>query len=156
MFIKQFDIVRLKNVRFISIVLAKSFNLIPMSRKSTDFFQSVRIFPTAFVWIFEKVIWEHCVGVQIEQHYGSRRMCSQPIGVHRQQIKSALWWHKGSRNGSNLRCTDSHLLPFLLQQHNRVVKMKTWQQFFGWDTASFKYAPLSTRFWWCLVRTPLI
>ncbi len=28
--------------------------------KSTEFFQSVRIFPAVFVRIFEKVIWEHC------------------------------------------------------------------------------------------------
>ncbi len=31
-----------------------------MSKISTEFFQSVRIFPTVFVRIFEKVIWEHC------------------------------------------------------------------------------------------------
>ncbi len=60
MFIKWFDIVRLRNVCLISIVLTKFFNLIPMLKKSTEFFQSVRIFPTIFVWIFEKVIWEHC------------------------------------------------------------------------------------------------
>ncbi len=30
-----------------------------MSKKSTEFFQSVRIFPAVFVRIFEKVIWEH-------------------------------------------------------------------------------------------------
>ncbi len=60
MFIKWFNIVRLRNVCLISIVLTKSFNLIPMSsKKSTEFFQSVRIFPTMFVRIFEKVIWEH-------------------------------------------------------------------------------------------------
>ncbi len=62
MFIKQFDIVRLRNVCLISIVLTKSFNLIHTSKKSTEFFQSVRIFPTAFARIFEKVIWEHCIG----------------------------------------------------------------------------------------------
>ncbi len=46
-------------------VLRKSFNLIPTSEKSTEFFQSVRIFPAVFVRIFEKVIWEHCaIGVQ--------------------------------------------------------------------------------------------
>ncbi len=60
MFIKQSDIVRLRNVCLISIVLTKSFNLIPTSKKSTEFFQSVRIFPAVFVQIFEKVIWEHC------------------------------------------------------------------------------------------------
>ncbi len=38
MFIKQFDIVRLRNVCLISIVLAKSFNLIPMSKKVRNFF----------------------------------------------------------------------------------------------------------------------
>ncbi len=31
-----------------------------MSKKSTEFFQSVRIFPAVFVRIFEKVLWEHC------------------------------------------------------------------------------------------------
>ncbi len=64
MFTKQFDIVRLRNVCLISIVLAKSFNLIPMSKKSMEFFQSVQIFPTAFVRIFDKVIWEHCIGLE--------------------------------------------------------------------------------------------
>ncbi len=43
MFIKQFNI-RLRNLCLISILLAKSFNLIPMLKKSTEFFQSVRIF----------------------------------------------------------------------------------------------------------------
>ncbi len=62
MFIKQFDIVRLRNVWLISIVLTKSFNLIPMPKKSMEFVQSARIFPTVFVRIFEKVIWEHWVG----------------------------------------------------------------------------------------------
>ncbi len=61
MFIKWLDIVRLRNVCLISIVIAKSFNLIPMSKKSTEFFQSVRIFPIVFVRIFEEVIWEHCL-----------------------------------------------------------------------------------------------
>ncbi len=42
-----------------SIVLTKSFNLIPMLKKSTEFFQSLRIFSAVFVQIFEKVIWEH-------------------------------------------------------------------------------------------------
>ncbi len=32
-----------------------------MSKKVRKFFQSVRIFPTVFVRIFEKVIWEHCL-----------------------------------------------------------------------------------------------
>ncbi len=59
MFIKQFDIVRFRSVCLISIVLTKSFNLMPMSKKSTVFFQSVRIFRTVFVRIFEKVIGNH-------------------------------------------------------------------------------------------------
>ncbi len=33
-----------------------------MSKKSTEFFQSVRIFPAVFVRIFEKVICKHCCG----------------------------------------------------------------------------------------------
>ncbi len=49
----------MRNVCLISIVLPKSFNLIPMSKKSTEFFQSIGIFPAVFVRIFEKVIWEH-------------------------------------------------------------------------------------------------
>ncbi len=50
-----------KYVCFISIIFTKSFNLIPMSKKSTEFFQSVRFFPPVFVRIFEKVIWEHWI-----------------------------------------------------------------------------------------------
>ncbi len=38
--------------------LAKSFNLIPMSEKSTEFFQSIRIFPTSFLRNF----WESHLG----------------------------------------------------------------------------------------------
>ncbi len=49
----------MRNVCVISMVLAKSFNLIHMSKRSTEFFQSVWIFPTTFVQIFEKVVWEH-------------------------------------------------------------------------------------------------
>ncbi len=47
------------NVYLISIVFTKFFDLIPMSKKSTEFFQFVRIFPAVFAQIFGKVIWEH-------------------------------------------------------------------------------------------------
>ncbi len=40
MFIKWFDIIRLRNVYLISIVLTKSFNLIPMSKKKVRNFFS--------------------------------------------------------------------------------------------------------------------
>ncbi len=56
MFIKCFDIVRLRNV------LQNPLIWYPRRKKSTEFFQSVQIFPTAFVRIFEKVIWEHWCG----------------------------------------------------------------------------------------------
>ncbi len=44
MFIKQFDIVRLRNVRLISIVLTKSFELIPYRKKVRNFFSLYEFF----------------------------------------------------------------------------------------------------------------
>ncbi len=44
MFIKQFSIVRLRNVCLISVILVKSFNLIPMSKKVRNFFRLYEFF----------------------------------------------------------------------------------------------------------------
>ncbi len=93
----------MRNLCLISIVLAKSFNLIPMLKKSTEFFQSVQIFPTVFVRIFEKVIWEHWLSL-------ARAAANFSINgtLHRSTLQNDAL-HRGTLQNSTLhlckRCT---------------------------------------------------
>ncbi len=56
----------------------------PMSKKSTEFFQSVRIFATVFVRIFEKAIWEHWPGyvVAVAKICDTPMTCTQLHSLH--------------------------------------------------------------------------
>ncbi len=119
MFIKQFDIVRLRNVDLISIALAKSFNLIPMSKKVRNFFSLCGFFLQCLYGFLRKSSGNtdpnECKRTRnLTCNTSSLQMLHVMIDKHSKQSKCYWFSHKHKMNSRNsqrhLHCSFHYLL----------------------------------------------